>query len=182
MFRRLSLAWVSSILLLGSLTGCKSDDDSEARAGRGTETCREWQSAICDAADRCGPQSDAQIGVCRHQAAGITCKSDDLAANCVAQLSPSACQSITAVGCDIRDVADSAPAVTACQQYVDALCSAAERCGQSKADCLADPGLSSLCAGAVGYTLDFEACIQKLGTLACTAASTPEVCDGVILK
>jgi hypothetical protein len=183
MLRYLSLTSVLSFSLLLSLTGCKSDDDSGPPAGRGSDACREWQGAICDFSDRCTVASSADVEKCRHQAPGITCKSDEQASNCVAQLSNGACTQATGLGCDLRDLADPAPATAACNQFLDALCSAAERCGQStKAACLADPQLSTTCTGVIGHTLDFEQCIKELGALSCTANDAPAICDGVILK
>ena len=143
MFRHHS--FVSCLLLL-SLTGCDSDDEPEARAGRGSSACREWQGAICDWEAKC-KVSAAAVAECRHDAAGISCGSDQRAADCAAQLAQGACVLATLNDCNFSDVADPAPATAACQEYVDAVCSAAERCGESKADCLAQPAVTELCTG-----------------------------------
>jgi hypothetical protein len=181
MLRYFSFACSLSLSLLLPLTGCKDDESSGPPAGRGSETCNEWQGALCDWASRCNASS-SQVATCRHQAAAISCKSDEQAANCVSQLSSGACTQAGAAGCDVRDLADPAPATAACNQYVDAVCSAEERCGRSKADCLANPTIGTLCTNLIGHTLDFEQCIEEIGTLPCTASDLPNVCDAVFLQ
>jgi hypothetical protein len=171
----------SCLALLTLLLGC-SDKDSGGGApeGRGTDACNEWQGAVCDWLDKCGG-ADEQVTTCRRQAAGITCKSDEQASNCAASLSSNACSAPPAA-CDLRDLADPTAATAACNQFTDAACSAFERCGQSKADCLADPAVATLCTGVIGHTLAFEQCIQELDTLSCSATTTPDICSGVIVK
>jgi hypothetical protein len=175
MIRCLTLLFAT--VLLG---GCGPDSEDGGPEPRGTPACHKWQGAVCNWMSRCGASTE-QVSTCREQAAGITCTSDEAANACVTQLSGSSCAE-PPVGCDIRDLADPTPALAACDQFVDALCSAAERCGQGKAECLADPTLQTVCVGVIGHKPTFEQCISELGTISCSASDGPAVCDGVILK
>lgn len=170
-----------ALLLTLPLFGCGDpDSDDNGPPGRGTPACQQWQVAACNWLSECGGSTE-QVSTCRDQASGITCVSDEAASNCVTELSANACTAAP-VGCDIRDLADPAPALAACNQFVDAVCSAAERCGDSKADCLAQPSVQNVCVGVIGHKPAFEQCIAELGSISCTATEGPPVCDGVILK
>ena len=174
---------VACLALSGVLVvvGCSSSSSDDAPKGRGSDACRQWQSAVCGWGSRCELSAE-MMNNCKKQAPGTTCKSDELASSCAASLKSNACTT-PPTGCDIRDLADPAPAVEACNQYTDAFCTSVERCGGgTKADCLADPDVAALCTDAIAYTLGFESCIAQLKTVSCTATALPEVCDGVILK
>ena len=178
--QRFLVAWLlafSGVVVVG----CSSSSGDDAPKGRGDDACHQWQSAVCAWGTRCGA-STTVMDTCKAQAPGITCKSDDLATSCAASLKSNACTT-PPTGCDLRDLADPAPAVTACGQYLDAVCTSIERCGGStKAECLADPQFADLCTGVIGFKLSFEQCLGQLKTIACTAASLPDTCSGVILK
>jgi hypothetical protein len=175
----LRFSWFALLTLVLGCSDKESGGDA-APAGRGSDACNEWQGAVCDWLARCGG-SDEQVTTCRRQAAGITCKSDEQAGSCAAELSSNACSS-PPVSCDLRDLAAPTAATAACDQFADAACSAGERCGQSKAECLADPKVADLCTGVIGHTLAFEQCLQELDALSCSAETTPEICKGVIVK
>jgi len=163
------------------LTACGSSDSgaSAAPPGRGSAACHEWQSALCDAQSRCGA-SAAVVATCRDQAAGTTCQSDQAASDCATTLAAPGCA--FPAECQIKAMADPAPALTACAQYTDTVCSGAQRCGDDKATCLADPTIATVCTGVIGYKTAFEACISAINALSCSAQMAPAVCEGVFLK
>ena len=166
-------------LLLLTLPACGgSDSDAAPPVGRGTAMCHEWQTALCDTVNRCG--GSAQVGVCREQVLAISCTSDEAAGNCVSALAAPSCTISDA--CQVRGIADPAPAVAACAEYVDTLCTASERCGADKAMCVADAQARGVCTGVIGYEPSFERCISSLKSLSCTANASPAECKSVFLK
>src|SRR5262245_14180029 len=94
------------------------DTPAPAPKGRGTPACNQGQTAVCGWASRCGSPAAA---TCQDQANGITCASDQKASDCAAALNAASCLALPA-GCQLRDLADPAPAAMACRQFLDELC------------------------------------------------------------
>jgi len=163
------------------LAACKgsSSDQVAKKAGRGTAACHEWQRAICDFSARCGSAAQAN---CEDQAASITCKSDDLATSCAAEFDKASCNPVpvSVVSCDFSQVADPAPAVKACNDYVLAVCNVGARCNGPPIDtCVADTATQLDCSKAIGVDLSFEQCLTDLKALTC-GANLPASCNGAI--
>jgi hypothetical protein len=120
---------------------------------------------------------------CQEQANAITCSSDAKAQSCANMLASAACTSPPA-GCDIRDIADPAPAVAACNQFIDEICASNMRCDPSTtADaCRAQLVTMVDCTKVIGFKLGFEQCITEVKALKCDAMMLPMVCDGVLLR
>ena len=169
-------------LLLVCFWGCSSESSSSSSTtsvrGRGSEVCNHWQSAICAYSAKCGGLQRAE---CDEQAKAVTCSSDQLAGDCEQALRPGDCSN-PPLGCDLRDLADPAPAVAACEQYMNTVCAADERCGGPPvADCVAGLQTRFNCSASLGYKLSFEPCIRALETHECGAAA-PTICNGVFLQ
>lgn len=174
------------------VVGCHGGDDDDDKApvcalpanARGTDACHAWQKAICNYAGKCGTIAQCS---CIEQAQSITCVSDDEATRCTQALASASCTATADLsGCDLAAMADPAPAVMACQDYVTAACSADERCGgDSASDCEANSmGIGSDqidCTKAIGAQPSLDDCINELGTLACSAASLPKSCENALL-
>jgi hypothetical protein len=180
MIRYLALALTWSLVGCGDPDSKDSDRAPAGPPGRGTPACHEWQGAICGWLSRCGGSAE-QVSTCRDQAAGITCISDEEANRCSVVLAANPCTQAP-VGCNIRDLADPQPGLEACSQYVDAVCSAADRCGQPKQECLAEPEIQAVCDGIIGHKPAFEQCITALSSWSCVATELPPVCNDVLLK
>ena len=163
------------------VAACSSDPKPPAPItwddGRGSAACHSWQEAICTWAQKCGAMDQA---TCVEQAKSITCKTDALATQCAQTLNTLAC--VNPTGCDFLAMADPAPAVQACNQFMSALCSKGATCpgGQPVDQCVASLAASLNCNAAVGYTLGYEKCMADVQAINCANASFPASCDGVI--
>lgn len=181
------------LVLCALVLGCHSgDDDTTTKAqtcslpadARGSDACHTWQKAICDFAGKCGTIAQC---TCIEQSRSITCASDDEATRCAQALATASCTAPTDLtGCDLVEMADPAPAVAACQDYVAAFCSAGERCGGDTAsDCAAaamGTGSEQIdCTKAIGAQPSMDDCISELATISCSAASAPKSCENVLL-
>src|SRR6478609_563015 len=103
--------------LIGALIGCDGDDESQ---GRGTPACKNFQDAICDyAVDRCAQGERAN---CDDIYSGIECLSDSAADACANALNDVACSVTPPPACDLRTVADPAPAIANCGRLIGVIC------------------------------------------------------------
>jgi hypothetical protein len=166
-------------LVPGGIAACKSDDGSSIPPGRGTAACHEWQRAYCDFATRC---ASADAAGCQDDASSITCKSDQAALDCAKKLDDVNCGAVTAddVACDLAGMADPAPAVKGCNDFVTATCKFAARCGTSDSDCRAQVATKVDCSKAIGIGLSVEQCLSELDKLSCSVSSAPESCKGIV--
>lgn len=148
--------------------GC-GDDASEVASGRGSVACQDWQDAICDfGADECGLTDRAR---CDSQYQGVVCRDDAQASACANDLNAASCLA-PPQGCDIRDLADPAPAQAACTTLLSAICERNARCSGSTIDterCIAaqEIVLSFDCAQALSIDLRYEHCLELLQDPAC---------------
>jgi len=120
---------------------------------------------------------------CPEQANAITCASDAKANSCANTITNSPCTT-PPVGCDVRDVADPAPAVAACNQFLDEVCAWNTRCDPSTTAeaCRAQLVTTVDCTKVIGFKLGFEQCMTEVKALACGTMMLPAVCDGVLLR
>jgi hypothetical protein len=170
-------------LLLGAL-GCGAPLDQEEEnedsgiPGRGSETCQEWQDALCDwAADQCDGLSRA---ACDRQAKAVRCSSDSAARECITTLSQSSCDE-PETECGVLAMADREPAEEACEEYARVVCASDERCGAGVASVCTPALIEQLgCSSAYGVALEYETCIQQLELRECNDA-LPAICDTVLL-
>jgi hypothetical protein len=174
--------WIAMTALAVTIVGCGSDSDNDGQTGtRPSAACVEWRQALCDFAERCGAPA-ATVSECRQDVTAIHCVSDERAKTCSSKLKTGACSATTADDCDLSDLADRAAAKTACTKFANAACDGYARCGESsKEDCLKQPDLVNLCEQAIGYKPALDQCINELGTLACSAESSPDACNGAIV-
>ena len=181
---KLSCAGVGCLVMLSAWAtfacggGTDSSSDPEP-VGRGSDACHDWQDAFCDyVADQCGSSSRA---TCDDQARAISCNSDAEAEACVETLRAAACDSPPAE-CDLRALADPAPAVAACEDLAQAACAVEARCGgRTLEECVPAAITEWSCPDAVGVTLDYEECMSLLDDYPCTEPP-PDVCDRVLLR
>lgn len=169
---------LSSFFLFVTLAACGGNTDS-GDDGSGSGPCGSWRKAICDFAARCG--TDATT--CRQQVPSITCASDTQATECANKLNAAACSSPPS-GCDLSDLADVDVARAGCNDFVEALCGAGQRCGsgltidQCRADLLTQ-GID--CDQAVGVAPSLQECLDALASLSCDATATPAPCENAVL-
>jgi hypothetical protein len=176
------------LVLCALAVGCHGGDDDDDKAptcsvpadARGSDACHAWQRAICNYAGKCGTLVQCD---CIAQARAITCASDEEATRCTQALASAACSATNDLsGCDLVDMADPAPAVTACQAYVATFCVADERCGGGSAAVCATDAMNQIdCSAAIGVQPSMDQCLSEIETLACSAASAPKSCDNVLL-
>jgi len=182
MKHRAWVRWVSSVgalLLVGGCSGSSNDDDDDDGSvnGAGSPTCQQWQTSICNFAERCG----GNAALCREQAPGIACLSDAEAQRCTAEFEAAACTSLP-TGCDFSDIADPAPAIDKCNAFIQAICSRGEECEPgTQQDCLTQAAGSLNCAAAIGIKPSFDQCLSEVAVLDCEATSAPVSCQGVVL-
>jgi hypothetical protein len=180
--RRVSGVLAVWAIAVGFAGGCggstgTSGGGSGAATGRGSAACQDWQKAVCGFIVGCGAATQS---TCDGNYQTIACKSDAQAASCTAKFRSATCQTPPA-GCDLSDLGDPAPAVKACNDYLDAACKANERCsGTAAADCRATVGGGIDCSKAIGVGLSFETCMSELGSMSCSAGTFPTACKGSI--
>jgi len=128
---------------------------------------------------RCSVLNATQL---QEQVNGVSCISDAKAQACADAFKEAPCTGVPA-GCDQFAVADPAPALAACQKFIDTDCSRAMRCTPAlTADaCQAQSAASIDCSKAVGVKLSFEQCLSELGALSCQATTGPAVCNGALV-
>jgi hypothetical protein len=173
------------ICLLGpTWTACGDDAagaGSASALGRGSDACRDWQDAICDfAADECHKLAR---GTCDEQFQGVVCKSDDVASACSNQANKASCTTQPSESCDLSGVADPAPAVKSCTDMLDATCKWEITCDPTvdMATCQDELRTKLNCDRAVAIKLRYEACMDGLAKLSCSAMALPADCTGVIV-
>lgn len=163
------------------LMGCNSaDDNSYVRpTGRGSTACQAWQKAVCDfAAVRCGIVAET---VCVDTYYSITCNSDATAQSCTSAIQAATCTTGLPAGCNIDDLVDPAPAVTACDNLLTAVCNKVAECGGGTVEaCVTKQQTQTDCSTAVGYTARYEVCLSDVSKMTCTTASQPASCENVI--
>jgi hypothetical protein len=159
-------------------TGGGGGGGSSAPLGRGTLACNQWQQAFCDWVGRCNPPAQSE---CETQAPAIQCTTDQAAQTCADQIKASDCTTFPA-GCQLLDLADPAPAIQACNDFIDALCTRSEECEPGSRDaCVTDVTSTIDCSAAIGFKLSYEQCISQVRTLDCAATQLPTSCDRVIV-
>jgi hypothetical protein len=104
------------------------------------------------------------------------------ATDCATALNAASCAA-PPTGCDLRDLADPAPAMAACTQFIDAVCAAQIRCDPTVMSdvCHQQTAAQIDCTKVIGVKLSFEQCISDLKTIACTATTAPMSCSGALL-
>ncbi len=173
---------LASLFALALPQMCAGGDDSSTSSttgigGRGTAVCQDWKTALCAYRDRC---KSSLADECRRKAPGVVCKSDTTAKNCTDELSAATCDAVPS-GCDLLDVTDPAPAVEACNQFVDTFCASPIACSQPVADCKAVQLASGLdCTKAIGLDPAFDDCNADVKAVAC-GDSLPPSCTGTII-
>ena len=175
MTRRTAVA----MTILALVIGCSDDGgDNQGPPGRGTPACNKWQSAICGWASKCPVQGGATCD----QVKGIACKSDAEAERCATAIASATCQTPPA-NCDLRDMADPAPAQKACNDYVALACDWSEQCQAGTRDACLQKAKEVLdCSLFIGVTLAYEQCVSELPKHPCTDTAGPASCKGVLLK
>ena len=169
--------WLSSFFFFVTVGACGGQTDSSEDTGTGP--CGSWRKAICDFADRCG--GDATT--CRQQVPSITCASDAQATDCATKLKAASCSSPPS-GCDLSDLADLDVAMAGCNDFVEALCAAGQRCGSGLTtdECRANLLASGIdCNAAVGVAPSLQECLDALGSLSCDSTATPAPCENAVL-
>ncbi len=158
--------------------GSSGEQSGERPTGRGTATCNAWQNAVCDfVVTQCDVMTESQ---CIDNYFGVTCRDDQQARDCVADIKDADCMT-GAAGCDIVDIADPEPAILACNDLLNAICARAEECGGSTIEaCLAEAATGLECSAALGFTLEYETCMQDIEQMACSADGLPDSCQGAI--
>jgi hypothetical protein len=175
---RESVRGVRLALLTLLLIGCSDDGGSAGPAGRGTATCHEWQSALCGWYGMCLMPG---VETC-NQIKSIACKSDTEAQRCATALRAASCIAPPA-NCDVRDLADPAPAKKACEDFGAAFCKRSDECQPGSRDaCLQEVESSLTCSEFIGVALTFEQCLAEVPKFSCTAPNTPDVCKAILLK
>jgi hypothetical protein len=167
------------IIVLALVMGCSDDDGGGGPPGRGTAKCNQWQSALCQWMGKCVMPGNE---VCE-QLKGISCKSDPEAERCASVLGTASCGEVPP-SCDLRDIADTAPAKKACEDLSAAVCEKSEQCQSGSRDaCLQQIRANLPCAEFIGFTLAYERCMTEIPSIACTSTSMfPDVCKGVLLR
>jgi hypothetical protein len=192
MVRSIGSGALGVLFLAAVAVGCKGSDDDDGAAAscplpadaRGTAECHRWQEAICEFGGKCGSLEQCD---CIEQSSGIECTSDTEATRCADVLESATCSDTGSLaGCDLRQMANPAPAQAGCQLYLTRACEAVERCGGDPvATCLQQltgTGAGQLdCTRAIGLNLSFEKCISELQTIACTVDELPTSCKGAVL-
>jgi hypothetical protein len=161
------------------VAACGGDDDKYVRPpGRGSAACQAWQKSVCDyVALDCNAMSERD---CVANYYGVTCTSDTTARSCSAALDNAACGAAPS-GCDLFDMADPAPAVTACNAFIDATCQHFVSCGSATLDaCRATASASLDCSKAVAYAPSYESCLSDTAEQSCNASDPLASCKGVI--
>ena len=173
----------SIVLVVASLSvtcACSSSND-RAQQGRGSESCRIWQDAVCDHfADECGAIDRAD---CDRQYQSVTCRSDAVAKSCTETLEDADCGKASS-DCLIEGVADFEPAVEACQMLAEQYCELTGMCVENTdmERCVTSAETQLQCQDAVAYRLEFESCLDDIDALECTPrVSLPRVCRDVII-
>ncbi len=175
-----------SALCFSLTIGCGSDggassseENSSASDGRGTPACQDWQDAACDfIADECNFYSRAE---CDAQFQGVVCKSDQQASDCSNTLNKAQCGT-SIEGCQLVDVADSAPAIKMCDDLTETVCSWQARCGDSRslAECKEAYAAKIDCNMAVSVNLQYETCIRQVKAQDCARTTLPPSCDNAV--
>ena len=179
-----AISCVLSLAFSISPLGCSGKDTSPAApptdwsAGRGSAACREWQRSFCEYAAKCGSTT---LVSCATQMQQLSCNSDTNASNCATSLDAAACGAAP-IGCNMTDIVDSAPAVQGCNDLLTAVCTHDSNCGSTPAiaTCVTQQLTSLNCSNAIGLALNYQDCLSKLNTAACTA-SFPKECNDVVL-
>jgi hypothetical protein len=172
-------AFVGSLAL--AVAGCSGSDNDEERdelSDGATGGCQAWQTALCDWIEGCGGVVDG----CREQVVMTVCKSDSEARTCAEDFRDASCTA-PPDGCDLASVVDTAPAVAACESFIDAWCGYAEKCEPGSKDlCVSESETALACSGALGVGDGFDDCLAQIDALACSSeAALPEPCRGVLL-
>jgi hypothetical protein len=168
-----------AVILTCAASGCGGEDDGYKRPpGRGSAACQAWQKAICDyIVLDCSAISEKE---CVENYYGVTCKSDATAQSCAAALANASCNAPPS-GCDLFDMADPAPAVAACNAFVDTACQHIVGCSSQTLDaCHAEASANLDCSAALAYTPSYETCLSDIPAQACDAPDAPASCEGVI--
>jgi hypothetical protein len=177
------------VVAVAELLACaKTGTNERSDRGRGSESCRIWQDALCDHAyDKCHDPSLSTREQCDQQYQAFTCKSDDQALRCADAFESARCTSVPA-SCDFNDVADPAPAKEACSSLVEAFCQRYVDCGNADdvSTCVNGAGKQAFdCERAIGYRYEFESCLEQVADVDCDTFETlepPAVCRNVIIK
>jgi hypothetical protein len=163
-----------------AIASCSGSSGGTPTKGRGSPACNQWQIAICGWASRCNSPS---AGECQDQANAISCISDQKATDCANAWTSAACGAPPS-GCDIKDLSDPAPALAACQQFLDELCATQVRCAPTTTaeQCHQVIDARTDCTKMIGAKLSFEQCITEIRALLCTATEPPASCMGALLS
>lgn len=158
-----------------------SDPTRKDYSGRGTEACQDWQFAYCEYTySSCDFGLPETMEECLDQYASLVCISDDSAFTCAETLSSASCSDVPEE-CMYPYIADPAPAVEQCNQYVEAVCTHDFNCdGTPVEECVASYGPEVGCDEVIGTFLVFEECITIIANLGCSEL-LPEECSTLFL-
>ncbi|GEM_PF-1718690 len=181
--RRRPIYTGSLVVAWSIVLGCSSGDDDKKvtavdwTAGRGSDACRQWQEAFCTSLTECGL---TELSQCASQVQTVTCASNQTAADCAAAIEASGCSGVP-TGCGSTDIADRGWAREACTDYLTAICTHDAGCGSTVAvaDCVANMQDDSNCEQAIGVKLNYEDCLARINSAACSA-TMPTECRSLI--
>lgn len=169
---------LASSLVAACFSGCSGTASSDAKTTPvRSPTCLQWQDAMCDyLADRCGQTTRAD---CDNLLKSMFCKDDATMKACTNAVAAAACGP-TPEPC--KNVADTAPAIAWCKNFVDAYCTRFDECKMGTKDsCLATSGTAIDCSLAVGIGASADTCMATLPSTPCEQMNqTPAACQGVI--
>lgn len=106
-----------------------------------------------------------------------------MATSCATELDKATCGNVSqaVLSCDFSDLADPAPAVKACNDFVTAICKHSLRCtSQTEDACRAEAATKVDCSAAIGVGLTYEQCLSEIDTTPCSSPSAPASCSGTI--
>ena len=172
-----------AILAIASLSSaCSSSSNGSTYVrpkGRGSAACQAWQKAICDYATL-DCKSNLTEQDCVNEYYGITCLSDTTAQSCATALDSATC-TVMPANCNLQDIADPAPAIAACNGFIETACNASVACGASTHDqCITEFQSALDCSTVNSLGLSYESCMSDVAKLSCNA-DLPASCQGIFI-
>lgn len=169
------------LFVLACSDGGGGTSRNQSASSTRSPACKEMQAAICDRlADQCQLTTRSD---CDDVFQSIFCKSDVLANSCASAYKKAPCGE-TPTAC--RGVADLAPAIKICNQFVDQVCTKVANCGAlTKEDCIKESVDSLNCNQVVGISPTYDTCEEELPKAVCNkdkSIDLPVSCEGIIKK
>jgi hypothetical protein len=171
---RKPMPWLCLAALLAACSGSSAGGGGGGGDGgvtrRGSEACQVWQYAACDYLVTKCKSKELTWETCTLHYQSFACLSDEQATGCAEAYGSADCGS-PPEECDRASIVDPKPAVSGCNQQLDAYCTHLIECMSTSAETIEEcreiyaPKFS--CDNAVGLYPWFEECLDLLGTLAC---------------